>query len=166
MNVQTKIIRGIKYLAILLVTFVALVLVINLSIFDEELNPEVAAMFEKQQVAIERDNAYIAMWGITADNDKNFMDAGIELMERHAEINSNSEQSVITDLDIEQILGERGLDRAWLDQYKSCRARTKNGCLGEMSEFLKNNPIQNPRLLMMLERYSRMVKLTKYKPFA
>ncbi len=164
MNIKTKILSGLKYLAILVVTFITLVLVINLSIFDEELSPEVAAMFEKQQQAIESDNAYVAMWGITADSNKDFIDAGIELMQRHHEITSSSENTILTDLDMEQILGNRDLDRDWKERYKSCRARTRNGCLKEMSELLKNNPIQDPRLLLMLERYSRMVKLTKYQP--
>ena len=164
MNMKTKIFRGLKYLAILVVTFISLVLVINLSIFDEELTPEVAEMFEKQQQAIEPDNAYIAIWGITADSNKDFIEAGIELMARHHEITSSSESSILTDLDMEQILGNRDLDRDWKKRYKNCRARTRNGCLKEMSELLNNYPIQDPRLLLMLERYSRMVKLTKYQP--
>jgi hypothetical protein len=163
MNIKSKILKGTKYLAILLVSFIALVLVINLSIFDEELKPEVEAMFEKQQVTIEADNAYIAIWGITAANDKSFIDAGIELMQRYTEITSVDAESVITDLDNQQILGERNLDSAWLDKYENCRSRTKDGCLKKVSDLIKINPITDPRLLLMLDRYSEMVKLKKYQ---
>ena len=163
MNMKTNIFRGLKYLAILVVTFISLVLVINLSIFDEELSPEVAAMFEKQQQTIEPDNAYIAMWGITAGSNKDFIDAGIELMQRHYEINSSSENSILTDLDMEQILGDKDLDRDWRERYKSCGARTRSGCLKEVSEVIKKNPIQDSRLQLMLERYSKMLKMTKYQ---
>ncbi len=162
MSMKTNILRGLKYLAILLVTFITLVIVINLSIFDEELSPEVVAMMQKQQFKIEPDNAYLALWGITADSDKDMIDAGVKLIERHNKITSNNEQAVLTDLDLEQTLGDRELDAVWLGQYMSCSSRTRRGCLAEMSSFIKVNPIQNPRLLLMLNRYSKLIRMEKY----
>ena len=163
MNMKTNILRGLKYLAILVVAFISLVLVINLSIFDEELKPEVHSMLEKEKIIIEHDNAYVALWGITADNRSNFIEAGIKLMERYQKINEASEYAVISDSDERKILGKRNLDVTWKEHYQSCRSRTKSGCLREVSEFLKTNPIIDSRLKIMLKRYSEIVKMTKYQ---
>lgn len=150
-------------LAILVGSFVALVLIINLSIFDEELDLEIVKILQPTNMPPVKENAFYAFWGISAAADKNMIDSGIAVVERYQHNIKVKGSGELTDQDYIETLGGRNLDKTWGAQYPRCTALKEYGCLEKAVEQLKNNPIEDPRLKLMLTRYNTLTKMRSYK---
>ena len=67
----------------LAIAFILTALLVNLSVFDEDLKPEVASILQPVQVPPHEDNAYFAIWGMIATADKDVVETGVRLVERY-----------------------------------------------------------------------------------
>jgi len=75
--------RAVIALISLCVAFILITVLVNLSVFDEDLRPEVVSILQPVQIPPHEDNAYIAIWGISAIADKDIVEAGVRLVERY-----------------------------------------------------------------------------------
>jgi len=151
-------------LSILIIGFITLVLFINLSIFDEELDPEIVELLKPTPEPPPYDNAYYALWGIGAAPDRDMMDSGIAFVKRYNQNLIETKKEKVTDQDYIDTLGAKHFGSLLLKEYPNCRARTEHGCLSKINKILSKNPISDPDMLLMFERYDSMIKLptTKY----
>ena len=113
------------------VAFILIALLVNLSVFDEDLRPEVVRILQPVQTPSNDGNAYFAIWGIGATADKDIVAAGVRLVKR---LSLNREASGLDTLkpeDYAEILGTTSLDEEWLANYY-CNSRTQYGCLAKI----------------------------------
>lgn len=147
----------------LLGIFVLIVLTMNLSLFDEELNTEIVDIMKPRPMPAENENAYFAIWGLAAASDKEMMSAGIGLINRYLMNRDKKGADEIFPEDYDEIFGGQDFDTEWLDTYSRCSSRTEYGCLLKMSTQLVSTPITSERLKVMLNRYTQIVQMTKFQ---
>lgn len=134
---------------------------VNLSVFDEDLIPELSDIMQAEQSPPHNDNAYLAMWGISATADRDMIDAGVGLVERSRENRGTHGQDTLTASDYMEILGKESPDEAWLDGFQ-CNARTTTGCLSAISANLKETPVTSQRAQLLFERHQHILQMTTY----
>jgi len=163
-------IKVVVYIVGVVLLFYGLVVAINLPMFDEELNPEVAKVLKTEPMPAPESNAYIAMLGIEAPNDQDMFKIGLQLLERYRQnIEKNGLYSFIDPLskqDREEILANKHNDEKWRELYRTnkiCGFKEKTDCLSRLSIFIRDNPIVNARLKFLFKRYERLLTLTDYK---
>jgi len=145
------------------VTFIFIIVVINSSIFDEELSPQVAETLKTIKMPANNKNAFFAIWGLSATSEKNVIETGKALIARYRENRDKRGIDEITNEDYVEILGGENLDASWEDDYERCNARREYGCTMKLTSQLDNKPIKDPRLLLMLERYEQITKMSNYQ---
>jgi len=156
--------RVIQPLLGMLGLFILIVLIINLSIFDESVNPEVAKMMKPTAMPAEQENAYFAIWGLSASSDKDMINAGIGIINRYRSNRDNNGEDLLSAKDYEELFGGEGFDKEWLKTYPRCTSRSEYNCLAKLSEQIKANPILNKRVQVMLTRYQQIIQMPRYKP--
>lgn len=144
-------------------TFAFIITLVNLPIFDEELSPEVTETLKQVKMPPVSENAFFAIWGLSASNNKNMVDTGSALITRYRENREQKNLDEITAEDYAEILGGANLDTSWEDEYEWCTARKKFGCAAKLASQLENKPIDNPRLILMLERYEQITQMSNYQ---
>ena len=144
--------------------FVATVIIINLSLFDQQPDPGVTALIPIAPPPVVEANAYYAVMGLSAAKDMPIIDAGAQLIERYKH-NRKQGEDVLSSNDFHEILGVQEADKPWQDRYERCKAVRENGCLKKLSQQLKTNPVDDPRLALMLHRYDSIMQLTTFKNF-
>ena len=82
---KSKIIKTIKYLLISLLLFASFILLINSRLFDEELNPEVIKLMQEKPMPKLEGNVFFGIMGLTAADEKDFMQAGYEIIKTYDE---------------------------------------------------------------------------------
>lgn len=143
--------------------FICTVIVANLSLFDERLNPKITAINQANPQNSVDGNAYYAIMGITAVADKKIADAGRELLERYKQNRKNDDDS-LNQNDYTEILG--GDDKSWQNKYGDyLGCSKKHGCLIRLSEQLKSMPINDTRLTLMLQRYDSIIRMPNFSNF-
>jgi len=147
----------------LLGIFVVIVLTMNMSVFDEELNTEIVDIMQPRPMPAENENAYFAIWGLAASSDKEMISAGIELINRYFMNRDKNGRDEIFPEDYDEVFGGQDFDKEWLDTYSRCSSRTEYGCLLKMSAQLESTPITSERLEVMLSRYTQIVQMTKFQ---
>ena len=147
----------------LAIAFILTALLVNLSVFDEDLKPEVASILQPVQVPPHEDNAYFAIWGMIATADKDVVETGVRLVERYQHNQEKNDLDTLTAEDYAEILGATSLDEEWKKDYQNCNARIKYGCSAELRTALQNTPIISQRLLLMLERHEHILSMSTYK---
>jgi len=148
----------------IIILFVVITLFINLSIFDEELSPEVVELIEPIKMPPNQENAYYAIWGMSAaSSKKDIVNIGLQLINRYQENRDENDLDEITSSDYIEILGGEGIDDSWVDNYDNCRARTEYGCSTKLRAQIDDLPVQDQRLKLMLERYEQIIEMKKYQ---
>ncbi|MDH5631267.1 MAG: hypothetical protein OEY96_14045 [Gammaproteobacteria bacterium] len=161
MVIFKKILLGLVTLVISLIT---IVLLINLSIFDEELDPEIQELIKPKPLVLSPDNAYFAYMGISASADKDMMESGMAFVKRYAENRNNGIDDMLTQ-DYLETLGKRIPDTLG-DNFEFCSVRKQNDCVSKINKQIADMPADDPLLLLQLQRYQTMIKLQKFEyPF-
>ena len=143
--------------------FGASVLLINLAIFDQQLRPEVVDILKPVKMPSPQKNAYFAFWGLSAADDRDMQEAGIQIVERYRYNYLNNGVHEISDSDYTEILGGVDLDKKWTENYPSCTSRTTLGCLSKLSQQLIENPLTHNRISLLLGRFERLKNLPDYQ---
>ena len=86
---KSKFKAALKGLFLIIVLFVAIVVIINTSPFDEKLNPEVHKLMQDLPIPEIEDNAYYAIYGINVEEGQDIIKAGHELTLRYIENRNN-----------------------------------------------------------------------------
>ncbi len=160
LSLTKKLLLGV--LAVFLI-FIFIVIFVNFSAFDEELSPEVAESLKPVKMPPVNENAFFAIWGLSASNDKNVIHAGSALITRYLENKEQRDLDEITADDYTEILGGKDLDASWEDRYERCTARSEYGCMAKLAHQLSNEPIDDPRLILMLSRYEQITQMSNFQ---
>ena len=155
--------RVVMILVSLAIVFILTALLVNLSVFDEDLRPEVTNILQPVQTPPHEDNAYFAIWGMAATSDKEIVETGVRLVERYHHNREKNGLDTLTTEDYVEILGATNLDAEWKKNYQFCNPRTKYGCLAELRTELQSTPVTDQRLLLMLERHERMLYMSTFR---
>lgn len=147
----------------LLVVFMFFVVIVNNSIFDEELHPEVKIALQVPSEINSQQNAYFALLGMQAAAEKDMQQVGIQLTARYLQNRDQHEQDELTQADINEIAGGKDLDEGWSKQYSPCNSRQVNGCLSEMLVQINSKPITDARFKVMLQRYQKLITMKQYQ---
>ena len=144
--------------------FIFSTLVINTSLFDERLDPRVAAITQASIPTPSVDgNAYFALMGISAAAGKNITQTGVQLSKRYIKNRERGEDSLSSN-DYQEILKVKPeIDKLWQDRYDSCSSHKEYGCLAKLSKQLQTTPINGTRLSLMLQRYDSIMQMTSYQ---
>ena len=147
----------------IVVLFIAMVWVINLPAFDEDLDPFIIESLKPVQMPPNEENAYYAFWGLPASSDKSFLDAGHRMIARYRDNRDIKSLDQLTGKDYREIWGGKNLDSGWTDSFESCAARRTYGCNSKLAIHLKNSPITNQRLTLMLQRYEQVTSMSQFQ---
>ena len=151
------------YLFSLLLVFALFIVVINSSIFDEELHPEVKLAMQVPPEINPQKNAYLALFGMQAAAGKDMQQVGIQLTTRYLQNRDQHQRDELTQEEIQEIAGGKNLDEAWSKQYKSCNSRQENGCLAKMVAQINSTPMTDTRFNVMLKRYQQLLEMQDYQ---
>ncbi len=157
--------RQFKILLLIIGLFIAFVLIINTSPFDEKLNPAITEIMQVKPIPKTDGNAYYAIMGLNADSNKNIIKTGHALITRYQK-NRKKGNDNLGDDESREILGIKdNIDEPWLEKYGACNSRDENDCLLELSQLLFNSPDNDKRLSLMLHRYNEVLNLPYYTNF-
>ena len=160
---SSKLFRRIVITVVMLpIAFLLIAWLVNLSFFDEDLNPDVASILQPVQRPPHEGNAYFAAWGISATADKDMIESGVRLVERYHDNGAKSGLDTLTPDDFVDILGAADLDEAWLSDY-SCTARTSYGCLANARRNLQKGSVTSSRSQLMLARHQQILQMQFFK---
>ena len=160
MNRYIKLILKTIATIIATILFVLLSLaLINLSLFDEELRPEIVEALQEYPMPADEDNALIAAYGISASNDKNVVVSGRQLIERYRYNRDVLGSGGLNERDYDEVLGANDNDKNWLETYARCVSRINYGCLKHFEKVLENSPIESKRVRLLQKRYAQMRKM-------
>ena len=165
MELKKTVLKALSNLVILVLVFFISLQVINSSIFDEDLKPEIIPMLESKPIKkIEPGNAFIGLWGLYANSDKDYYESGVQMMELIEKNRASGKRKPITTKEVRATVGfgEEMADRQWEKSHgRSCYMNTHN-CLERRSKLSKTESIISPRLSVLLKRYSQILQMENY----
>lgn len=163
MSIPFSLPKALKSLVIVLISAIVVIFVINSSIFDEELLPELSAILKPKTPLAEEQNIYYALIGLPAADGKDMIDAGVQLTKRYRDNLENRQLDDITSQDHAEIMGSAMPDKLWKKQYPRCNTRIDASCFENKKQLVSQNPITDPRLLLLLDRYNAILKMQHYE---
>ena len=158
---MNKIKKTLFYLLSFAALLLIIMVVVNLSIFDEDLLPEVAAIKNIKAEPYRENNAYPALIAINSSSGPS-LKAATQMVRDHL-----NQQIVETGLDylttetLDELAG--GEDSSWKNVYHSCKSRTEKGCIAAVIKDINNNPIIDKRLISQLQRYRELIELRSFQ---
>ena len=150
------------YLLGLAALLLLITLVINTSVFDEDLLPEVQAIKNIKAEPYAAGNAYPALMAISGPMGESLVADTEEV--RHV-LNSkikNTGVDYLSDEEFQRLLGE-GHHTEWLKTYQSCVSRTQINCMAEVNQIIEKNPTDDPVMAKLLHRYQELIAFTDYQ---
>lgn len=160
MNGYGRLAKAVAAVALAMVVFIGLTLIVNLAVFDEKpLEPVSRLMESEYGVEPPREgNAYFALLGLKAAEDRDFAASGAQLLERYA-----YKQAALGDADYLEILGNLAADQAWLEAYDGCTGRKQAGCLAHFAGQIQSKPLGGERVNLLLQRYQQIIDLPLFQ---
>ena len=140
----------------------AFAVIINLSIFDEELLPEIQAIKDIKTKSYTKNNAYPAMVAINGPSGMSLQDASTKIRIKLNEKIKRSGLDYLSHDELNDLIGN-GHDKSWKDAYGSCGSRTDNDCMSKIFSEVKENPIADARLIEQLVRYNDFIQHEDYQ---
>jgi hypothetical protein len=147
-------------------TFLLFILILtfaNFKSFDEPLSAEVTQALLAQKMPADRNNAYVAIWGLTAANDKDMLSAGRAILKRYQVNQAQRGKDELTEQDYQEILANKGLDKTWQSKIDNCHVRKHQDCSLKLARQMAQQPIESPRLDLLMQRYQRIKSLNDYQ---
>lgn len=132
-------------------------LIPNLSIFDEELLPEITNQLGKKPEQVDvTGNAALYVYGLNAESSLDIKTAGETLLAQLRKKHRSGEQASLSDEETNAIFNGSDFDKTWEALYPSaikCNPRDQLDCIANVITEIEANPITNERLLIQIERY-------------
>jgi len=134
----------------------------NLRIFDEVQLPEITERISKlENPNIEGNTAY-HMYGLAAASEKNPYTVGKAVIAHLQSKHARGQMAHLTEQETAELYGGNGKwDEEWPALYPSadCKPREKADCFAQLLAQVKAQPFSQPRLLVQLERFNKIVSL-------
>jgi hypothetical protein len=149
---------------LLLAGLAALAIFVNLSWFDEPLNPEIERLRAPEPVSMQ-DNAFPLIYGFPSADDRDPLRTGVAIVEA---LRDRYRQGRAIGLDAEEmanLLGGSKLDDAWQAGFQSlsCNSRLSLECADPLLAELKGGAPLPPRLDLLVARYERMLAAPRFE---
>ena len=128
---------------------VLVLLVIHLPIFDERLLPEVKALTQMPELPPPQNNIYFTLLGLHAPEGADPNTLGQQIIENYQQ--TAGYPIVAIDFDTPE--------EPWREQYQFliCHQRENNDCERQIREGMRENPLTDARLILLLKRYSALI---------
>lgn len=142
---------------------VGIVFIPNLSLFDEALLPEITERLSKPINPNIEGNAAYHLYGLAAASDKDPYVVGKAAVATLQSKHAKGEMANLTEQETIDIYGgKEKWDDEWSAIYPAanCNPREKADCFTQLLAQVKAQPFTQPRLLVQLERYNNIIKLT------
>ena len=139
-----------------------IVFIPNLSIFDEAQLPEITERLSKMVNPNVEGNAVYYLYGLAAASDKAPYTVGKAVIEKLQSKHQKGEMAHLTEQETAELYGGNGKwDDEWPALYPAadCKPREKPDCFAQLLAQVKAQPFSQPRLLVQLERYNKIIKL-------
>jgi len=132
--------------------------IVNLSLFDQSLRPELTALRTVPDVYL-KDNAYVEAMGFLAHAEKDPQIAGAEIVEILGDRFRNGESATLSSEEWREILRNGGIEEAWRRDFASlqCNARVYLNCADQLIEKIASIDRSSPRLNLLLDRYEALL---------
>ncbi len=160
MRIFKRIVLTLLSMIVLLIIIPAIV---NFSLFDEQLDPEVIKLMQSSEMPNPVNNAYFSLMGINATADKSINLAGQKLIERYFSQRGELQHYPLSEEDNLEILGKRISRSSWQNKYPNCPQQNKNNCLVYLSELIRANPVTDPELQLAQQRYDDILNMPAYR---
>lgn len=140
---------------------VGIVFVPNISIFDEDLLPEIT---ERLSAPVNPDiegNANYHLYGLASESDKDTYVVGRAVIARLQSKHAKGESAALTEQERLELFGSKdNLDAEWPEIYPAakCSPRENTGCLEELVRQIQSRSLSNERLLVQLSRYNTIIQ--------
>lgn len=151
-----KILKALLVLIGMIAMLFVVAVIVNLSVFDEELLPEVQAIKDIEAKPYQADNAYPALVAMSYYPDETYKSATTIIRRL---LNSN-----ITDKGIDYLSGSdfkaikaHEIDTTSLTKYTRCHTRKEANCVEKYISNLNNQPIADYGTQILLNRYAQLI---------
>lgn len=141
---------------------VGIVLIPNLSVFDEAQLPEITERLSKPVNPNVEGNAAYHLYGLAAASDKDPYTVGKAVVATLQSKHAKGLMANLTEQEAADLFGGNGKwDEEWARLYPAadCKPREKADCFAQLLAEVKTQPLTQPRLLVQLERYNNIIKL-------
>lgn len=155
-NTLSPIIKITTRVLIVIGLALGVLLIPNLSVFDEELLPEISAQLNNSPKADITGNAAVYLYGLNAASSLDFKITGETLLSQLQEKHRQGAPASLSDEETNAIFKGSDFDKPWEALYPSaikCNPRDQLDCIANIIAEIKANPITNERLLIQIERY-------------
>ncbi len=139
-----------------------IVFIPNLSVFDEAQLPEITERLSTLVNPNIEGNAVYHLYGLAAASDKDPYTVGRAVVTALQSKHAKGQMAHLTDQETTELYGGNGKwDEEWLKLYPAadCKPREKPDCFAQLLAQVKAQPFSQPRLLVQLERYNKIIKL-------
>ncbi|MEE4246064.1 MAG: hypothetical protein V2I33_11675 [Kangiellaceae bacterium] len=164
---KSTLLLWLKTIGLLLASFILLVMFINSDLFDEELNPDAAALLQPTQLEFSRDNGYFLLMGFDAAADKDPIDAGIGLVKQLGQNLINTGRHDLSESNYDQWLGDKaerlvgyGARNIFIP---SCSSPRDPSCIPDTIKALKAADFKIEQDDSMVLRYKLIKSLPHYQ---
>ena len=162
MKLPFSIVRAVRNLLILIVGFIALVFVINLPVFDEELLPEVAELLEPTELPPTGQNAFVALVGLPAASDRDMVAVGEQALAQYKTLTPFDQLTGnLGEENTKRIFGGSGFDDQWISRLGNCSQGEEN-CLLFYSNKAQKILADTPRAERMVKRFQALAAMLDY----
>lgn len=140
----------------------AIILIPNLSVFDETLLPEITERLSNPPNPTINGNAIYPLYGISAATGKDPEAIGKSVIQNMQSKHAKGEFANLTQDERAALYGgDEKWDAEWQAAYPAadCTPRKQNNCFSELMAEVKQTPLTHPRLIAQLERYHNIIQL-------
>lgn len=140
----------------------AIIFIPNLSIFDEQLLPEITERLSNPPNPNINGNAIYPLYGLSAATGKDPDAVGKSVIQS---LQSRHAKGKFANLTQEERTALYGGDEKWDAEWQAaypaadCTPRKQTNCFRELMADVKQTPLTHPRLIAQLERYQRIIQL-------
>lgn len=156
-----KILKALLVLIGMIAMLFVVAIIVNLSVFDEDLLPEVQAIQDIQVTPYETDNAYPAMAGFRLYKDMSFTMATETTRNQLNQNITESGQDYLNDQNWKQLSDNKIRTKA-LDLNLNCNFQEQPDCLKQHVNSLQNKPITDNDSKKLINRYSQLINYNTY----
>jgi ribosomal protein S17E len=156
-----KILKALLVLIGMIAMLFVVAVIVNLSVFDEELLPEVQAIKDIEAKPYQADNAYPALIAMSYYPKKSYQYATETIRHKLNQNISKQNYDFLNQEDLEQ-LKVHELNTRQLTELTQCHTRKEKNCVAKYITNLTNQPITEPHSLIALNRYRQLINYQNY----
>lgn len=157
-----KLLKALFILIGMMAMLFVIAVIVNLSVFDEELLPEVQAIKDIKAKPYQADNAYPALIALSYYPESSYQSATQKIRQQLNDNITEQGYDYLNHQDEEQ-LEKHKLDAQQLRKLTRCHTRKEKNCVTKYVTNLSNQPITNPHSQIILGRYRALIEYPNYQ---